>query len=949
MRHKSLPVFLTLIIVSILSILSAYLILNMEQDRVRYEFNEDAKEHITAVQNAIYYSLEVLHAIHAFYASSNKEIERKQFDTFASLLLSHHSYIQTLKWVPQVSHAERADLEAALQKDYPDFHFTERSEQGEIVTAAECEVYFPIRYIVPYVGNENILGFDLASDAKILAVLNQSRDTGTIGVIAHKKNGDEQYSSLESRLKLSSKNFNLENMLVFFPLYQNDSPINTLVERREYLRGFIVGVFRLNEIVNEALRRIKPKGIDFIIREESDTPTDLYTHYSRTRTETTDLTETGKLFLKETFKVAEQTWSIIALSYPDKERSWMALGTLIVGLLGTLLIMAYLFSTIKQATQLEQSEKALRESEEYWRLLIEESQTGLVLFSMDSTFLDANPAFVNIVGYSVDELRQKTFWEITEERHQLDTDQFILLEKTGRCGPYEKTVICKDGDHVPIRISAVIVERKGDAFIWANIEDISDHKQSEIKLLEAVESAKNAKIEAESANQAKSTFLANMSHELRTPLNGILGFAQVLKRDKSLNTQQQDAIRTIQQSGEHLLVLLNDILDMSKVEAGKMEWNKKDFYFPHFISSIVNIINIRAQQKDIPFYQTLGLNLPAAVNADEIRLRQVLINLLGNAVKFTNEGQVIFQVTQHENKTRFQVEDTGKGIAPNDLKNIFQPFKQVGDYTSQSEGTGLGLAISKKLLEMMGATLQVKSTLNKGSVFWFDLALPPAKEWQQVVDETPKLFVKGFKGKPCKILIVDDKEANRAVLNSLLSPLGFEIIEAPNGLIAIEKASAEHPDLILMDLVMPVMNGIEATNRIRQLNELSKLVIIAASASTFKQDQEKSLVAGCNDFIAKPIQTDEMLEKLRKHLKLEWVYDAEDLQTTVEQPIVGPPKESAKILFDFAMQGNVDRLIELANELEKTDDKYKPFATALLQLANEFKVQKIRDLIKPYL
>ncbi|MBD1806092.1 response regulator [Microcoleus sp. FACHB-SPT15] len=504
--------------------------------------------------------------------------------------------------------------------------------------------------------------------------------------------------------------------------------------------------------------------------------------------------------------------------------------------------------------------------------------------------------------------------------------------------------------------------------------EIVERTQVEIALRESETQLQQAKEAAEAANRAKSEFLANISHELRTPLNGILGYAQILKREKSLMPQQQDGLVMIQQCGEHLLTLINDILDISKIEARKMELQPSNFHFPEFLGGIVELFRMRSQQQGIAFiYESLS-PLPTGVWGDEKRLRQVLINLLGNAVKFTENGGVAFKVgvveeptqpnsaptTSETYRIRFQVEDTGIGIPPEKLTEIFLPFQQVGNHNQWIEGTGLGLPISSKLVKMMGGELQVKSSLGSGSIFFFEINLPKVTEWtnSSTIDA---LMISGFKGEKRKVLVVDDKWQNRSVLLNLLSPLGFEVVEAIDGHDALLKAAEFKPDVILMDLVMPVMDGFEATRQLRQATELKDIVVIATSASTFDSDHQESLNSGCDDFIAKPVRSKELFELLQSHLGLEWVYEEEittpgklddtRIQTHGDSShtsvsLVAPPVEEVDALFELAKIGDIKGILEGAERLEQMDEKFLPLVQELRQLAKGFQVKKIRELLK---
>ncbi len=463
---------------------------------------------------------------------------------------------------------------------------------------------------------------------------------------------------------------------------------------------------------------------------------------------------------------------------------------------------------------------------------------------------------------------------------------------------------------------------------------------------------------------AKSQFLANMSHELRTPLNGILGYAQILKKGKTLSDHQKNGLGIIHQCGDHLLNLINDVLDISKIEARKMELYQKNFHFPEFLEGIAEICRIRAEQKGIELiYETLT-QIPKAIRADEKRLRQVLINLLGNSVKFTEKGFITFKVGYQQEKFRFQVEDTGIGIAQEQLEEIFLPFQQAGEKSRETEGTGLGLTISRQLVELMGSELKVKSTLGKGSIFWFDLELHEVDEWDDVANAWECNII-GFKGDKRKVLVVDDKWANRSVLVNLLEPLGFEVVEAINGLDGLNKASEFKPDVIFMDLVMPVMDGFEATRRLRNSPDLADVVVIAISASVFDFNQQQTREVGCDAFVPKPFREAELLEKLRGNLELEWVYDESEVRSQepgvidkkqrttdngqlTNSKLIAPPPEELAVLLDLAMRGNLKGIGEQAARLEELDKQWVPFATHLRQLAKGFKGKQILEFLKQY-
>ncbi|HEY9602997.1 MAG TPA: PAS domain S-box protein, partial [Allocoleopsis sp.] len=506
-------------------------------------------------------------------------------------------------------------------------------------------------------------------------------------------------------------------------------------------------------------------------------------------------------------------------------------------------------------------------------------------------------------------------------------------------------------------------------------EDITERKQSQVTLQHAV-------ISAETANRAKSTFLANMSHELRTPLNGILGYAQILQRSKDSTPQQKEGLGIIQQCGEHLLTLINDILDLSKIEADKLELYPDDFNLPLFLQGIVEIFRLKAAQKSIDFTDVASHQLPRIVRADEKRLRQILMNLLSNAVKFTDSGSVTFKVEviqdesltvgnwEHEQfpipnspfpifRIRFYVEDTGIGINPEHLGKIFLPFEQVRASSHYAEGTGLGLAITQKLIGLMDSQIWVESIPNVGSKFWFDLNLPVVSYAIESILIQSTHTIVGYQGKKRKILVVDDRWENCAVLINLLEPLGFELAKAANGQEGLEKALEVQPDLILADLVMSVMDGYEMTRQLRQFPSFQTTTIIAISANVFEADRIQSLESGCNDFLSKPLQTEELLDKIKSYLNLTWIYDQPEtgdgkglstgiVDATALQMVIPPPEELLT-LSQAALIGDISGVEQEILRLEQLNPDYHSFVTKLMKLAQEFEYEEIVNLVDRYL
>ncbi|MBD2327987.1 CHASE2 domain-containing protein [Alkalinema sp. FACHB-956] len=502
----------------------------------------------------------------------------------------------------------------------------------------------------------------------------------------------------------------------------------------------------------------------------------------------------------------------------------------------------------------------------------------------------------------------------------------------------------------------------------ANSQLVDYSKNLEVKVEERTRELHAAKLAADSANQAKSEFLANMSHELRTPLNGILGYAQVLERSAHLSTKDLDGVQIIHQCGSHLLMLINDILDLSKIEARKLELFPSSVHLTSFLHTVTEICSIRADQKGIGFYVEMSDRLPTGIQVDEKRLRQLLINLLGNAIKFTDQGGVTFKaypLTEgFDNAStvtlRFQVQDTGIGMTPEQLEKIFLPFEQVGEGGKRPDGTGLGLAISQRIAALMDSQIQVQSQLGEGSQFWLDLELPIARDWDVAQQPVGYHNVTGIQGDAPCVLVIDDDETHCSMLTAFLQSIGFRTLTALDGKQGLQMATEHGPDVIVADLTMPMMDGFELIVHLQKNAITSAIPIVVSSASVFDTDRQRSLEVGAKTFLPKPVQMEDLLNTLQTLMDLNWVYTADEAASSTGKAIDGnpssnegealiPAKEVLEQLYHLAMMGDIAGIEGILREISEQDRRFIPFASELGKFAANFQTGRIRQLLKVHL
>jgi PAS domain S-box-containing protein len=876
-----------------------------ERQSVRHELKVLGLERAEAVKSKVLRSTEVLYALRSFFSSRSPGAmpTRADFKAFVSAALDRQPEVMALEWAPRISAAERDRFERSARADgFPNFQITEKDDRNRLTAEAERSQYFPVNYFEPLDRNLRAAGYDILSNNFRRAAIESSRDTGDLAATAP--------VILAQDTDSTSSGF-----LVVLPVYtlSDATPPATIDTRRQQLKGFALAVFKIHDLVDSNLTSLARAGIDVELRDV-ECPGQIYA-------QSADSPNVPSLFtspfhpsvagMSETFPidVAGRHWQLLLRATPAfvaTRYSWQPWSVLLLCLLLTAGLGCYLWtitqhtifveSRVTQRTsqlsdeiqERKRAELGARRAEEKFRSIFENAIEGIFQTSVDGHYIVANTALARMYGYSSPEALITALSDIA---HELYVDpgrrtEFVRQIAThGAVWDFESQIYRRDRSIIWISENARTVwDANGTiAYFEGTVVDITARKAAEESLRKAHEELelrvaqrtaelaaanealhaeiivrKEAEKVAEDANRAKTLFLANVSHEIRTPMNAILGYSQLMSRDHALTASQRGAIQTILASGTHLMGVINDILDLSKLESGHVELVESTVDLRTLVHGVLGMFEHKARQKNLLLIADLP-EIPMHFSTDEGKLRQVLINLVCNALKFTDSGGVSVIVDASQaGDCRFSVRDTGVGISPGDQQLIFEPFCQARAGLGRG-GTGLGLTIARDYVRLMGGDLSVESSPGRGATFTFQIRLEPKPQGSEPASQLSLLTFEC----PLRALVVDDIAENREVLSAMLATLGCIVHACDSGHDALMYISQHTIDVALIDILMPGMDGFQVAKKIRQADAVTPLLAVTASALT--HDPAHMIGAGFAELLHKPIRLNELAACLQRH------------------------------------------------------------------------------------
>jgi PAS domain S-box-containing protein len=866
---------------------------NQQRVAERREITEivsgQGEKRVELLRTQILRSMEVLHSM-ASLVGARPDVTAEEFRQFITGAIQRQPELQGLGWSPRVTRAQRIKQERGPQSGgHVPADILERDAEGQFIPAGDRPEYFPIRYIEPMDRNNVVLGFDLSSSPPRRDALMRAAITGRPEATAPIQllQGENQPRGFVVYLASYAPSFEKEP-----------------TERHGGLIGLSSAVFRLDTLLRTAVEESNRDGLDIRVLDEST---------NEILGESRNATVTKPAFCGEKWlDVAGRRWNITFspraafLAQYRSRRPWAVLGT---GAAITLLLSGYLYGGMRRTLEVERrviertaqlstevadrrrAEESARLAEAKYRSIFENSVEGIFQTSPDGHYLSANQSLAAIYGYASPAHLMAALENIAIQLYidPVRRDEFAgLMRVDGAVTAFESQVYKKDRSVIWISESARSVHNEHGALMYYEgaVVDITSRKTAEaLRKVEhdELESRVQQRTEAlAAANHAKSRFLASMSHEIRTPMNAILGYAQLLRRDSTLSAGQREAVATIGASGNHLLGLIDEILDLSRIEAGHVELHSTNFDLRTMAHDLGRLFRQRCEQKGLVF----DINAdPAAgvVNGDENKVRQVLINLLGNAIRFTDVGAIGLTIQQcSPARYRFEVCDTGIGIPPSAIKSIFEPFQQASASASRG-GSGLGLAIARQHVRIMGGELMVGSTLSRGSRFHFSIPLGASADATGLQAAGQPGEVQSLAaGQNVRIAIVDDIHENREVLCKVLTSVGCDVLSFEDGASAVKHFSSRSVppvDLFFIDILMPGTDGIETVRQLRILPLLTASRFVATSAAAFIHEIEQYAQSGFHDVMTKPIVFDKLFGCLKAQLGVEFEYMTPSVQS----------------------------------------------------------------------
>lgn len=948
------------------------------QRHVVAEFDNLARQRVQVLDNYMQRSLEVLYGLSAFLRHApNRQLS--VFEDYVSGSLQRLPEVQALEWIPIVERSQRSAFEAHAQaQGLGAYRIIEFNDSGQLREASQRPRYYPVYFAYPENTNVEAIGLDLGSQPDRRQAIEASLTSGEIVATAPVRLAQEKQEAAYG-------------FLIFAPVMAypqaSDSAGATQV------LGFALVVYRSIDLLATVFEDLAAKGVMVTVVDREHPELTLFSNHPQRVSAALGGAPSSTL----DYEMGQRQWQVRFASseaYLQAKQStdvyvYPAVCALLVMTFGVYAAMRnrYLFAVERQVhhrtealtrevAQRRQAQAAAQQAEVMYRSMFENAIDGIFQTTREGVYLNANSALARLYGYtSRDDFMQR----VTSIERQLYVDpqrreQFIaLMQRDGQVSDFVSEVYRADGSRIHILEKAIAVydEKGGFLYYEGNVQDITDRvaaeralqsanewleervnqrtqelAQTNRELQEEVGIRLSAEREAAAANAAKTQFLAGVSHEIRTPLNAIIGYSQILQQQPDLNQRHQLAIKTLAQSSDHLLHLIDDILDLSKIESGLVELTSVDFDLAALIGNVTFIVQRKCEEKGLRLtVEGLG-SKPLWIHGDEGKLRQILVNLLSNAVKYTDQGEVILRVVpEAEQCFRFEVIDTGPGIPEKDVTRIFDQFFQRAGW---QEGTGLGLSIASRLARALGTHIEVRSTPGHGSNFVLRLSFQSATSTVEGVGAGQHKHARLIPGQTCLALIVDDVLHNRDILQHMLVSMGCDVLAADSGIKALEYLKVQMPDIIFMDILMPDMDGIETRKRMLAKHPELCSVFVAFSASAFEEQRQQYREAGFDAVIGKPFRVEQLHQCLARLLQLRFVEWGEEMRPEMDAPCSITPA-FAEALIEAARVYHVTQLKRLLAELAQQSAAHRQLAEQWRQLAEQHQLERLISCVGMHL